>query len=1101
MKKLKHVFGLVLITILTTSLFAQQEWRGAEKTYGLKLGTTKPIRDLLPSSPTDALKLADLKASKPEYVRNFIGRRQVPIHKPGSLPRGADPLLNQAFARDGNIGIAPTVNIEGIDQLGSGSGVPDVNGDVSDQYYMQTVNSTWLQVFDLSGNEVGIPFRANTIWQQIGFSSAGDPILLFDQDAGRWFLTEFPSSSRVLIAVSDTGDPLGSWTAYAFSTQSFPDYPKYGIWSNAYVLTTNEGGFGIAFYTINRLDMLSGTDTVDIQRMTIPRFPNPSWQTTQPVDWNGGMNVAANTYPMIMRINDDAYGVSAVDQVEIYEINVDWKNADATIVTQTDIPTSPYDSEFCSLPGLGFSCVPQPNGTGIDGIPYIFMNACQYRNFGTHSSIVGNFTVDATGLDDAGVRWIELRKTGTDDWVLYQEGTVGSEDGLNRFMGGISIDGMGNIGLGYSVSSEDHFPSLRFTGRRANDQLGKMTVLEYEFATGTGSLNNDRFGDYASMSVDAQDMFWYTGEYIRAGGQWASKIVGFKLIRVPVDIGPRELLSPVSSPSLELELVTACVVNHGLVPQSTFDIGMITPAGDVIVESVTIDSLFTDSLYCHTFSTPVDFTEFGPHLVTIFTSMVLDSNVVNDTCRFTVVKQTTYDASIPRVEGLTQAVCDTFLDFAFVLLNAGAAELTSADIVWSANQGIPDTIHWTGSLDVGEEEQVPVFITGLHEADNTILVYTQLQGDPDQNPMNDSLAFTVFITPGGQRTTLILTTDNFPSETSWEIIDSSGNIVLEGGPYNLEQTEFSEEWCLDTSQCYRFVLLDSFGDGIISYGIEGNFQILNGEGIVVAALSNPDFGLSDTTAFCLQSNCMLTAGVSIKHEVSPDGENGSIRVFASGGLPPMQYSINGGNAFQTSSFFNNLAPGVYNIVVRDGSGCFYTRDVTILGCDIQILAEVTEATGAEIADGSVLLSAVGGNGPLEYSVNGGMSYQTNPLFPNLLPDTFNIVIRDSVDCEVTTEVIVDFSSAVKTTYIGSLVKIYPNPSSGYFHFEVQGVTGTIELTYDILGGDGRLIRSGIASSYSGVIKGAFSLLNRPSGDYYLRFRHPRLDRLHHVIKL
>jgi len=90
---------------------------------------------------------------------------------------------------------------------------------------------------------------------------------------------------------------------------------------------------------------------------------------------------------------------------------------------------------------------------------------------------------------------------------------------------------------------------------------------------------------------------------------------------------------------------------------------------------------------------------------------------------------------------------------------------------------------------------------------------------------------------------------------------------------------------------------------------------------------------------------------------------------------------------------------------------------------------------------------------------------------------------------------------VRTTFVGNLIKVFPNPSSGYFDFEVQGLPGTIELTFDILGGDGRLIRSAVASNYSGIIKGAFSLLNKPSGDYYLRFRHPRLDRMIHVIKL
>ena len=47
-----------------------------------------------------------------------------------------------------------------------------------------------------------------------------------------------------------TGDPTGAYYRYAFITQPddvdggyfFPDYPKYGVWTNSYVLTTRDFG-------------------------------------------------------------------------------------------------------------------------------------------------------------------------------------------------------------------------------------------------------------------------------------------------------------------------------------------------------------------------------------------------------------------------------------------------------------------------------------------------------------------------------------------------------------------------------------------------------------------------------------------------------------------------------------------------------------------------------------------------------------------------------------------------------------------------------------------------------------------------------------------
>jgi hypothetical protein len=623
-----------------------------------------------------------------------------------------------------------------------------------------------------------------------------------------------------------------------------------------------------------------------------------------------------------------------------------------------------------------------------------------------------------------------------------------------------------------------------------------MTVVEHEFATGTGSFNDDRFGDYASMSIDNQDMFWYTGEYILANGRWATKIVGFKLSRDSIDIGPRELSSPVDGADLGVELITACVINHGLVPQTTFEIGLMTVDSIVTIEEVTIDSLFTDSVYCHTFSVPVDLSAFGPHELIVFTAMPADSNIINDTCRFSVYHKTTWDVAIARVEGVNQVLCDTFTEIAFVVRNTGVAELTSANVIWSLNGGDRDTIAWVGSLAENEVEQIPVDISGMVPGDNPVEVYTELpNGNDDQDVLNDTLRFDIHSTPGGQRTVLLLETDDFPDETSWQVLDTSGNVVLQGGPYTETFTIYSEEWCLDTSQCYVFVILDNFGDGL-----EGGFEIMNGEGVIVASLQDGNFGFSDSIRFCLQSNCALVANVIIKHENSPDGDNGTINVFAQGGVSPIQFSIDGGMHYQSSAFFSGLTPGVYKVVVRDGLGCIYIRDVTILDCAMQVVAVVTPATGPVNADGSITISTEGHRGNVMYRLNTG-PFQPSPTFEGLLPDTFNITIRDSVGCMVTIEVIVDFSSATETYFVGNLVKVYPNPSSGYFEFTVEGLPNTIELRYDVLSSEGKLVRSGLASNYSGIMKASFSLRTYPSGEYYLRFRHPGMDRLIPVIKL
>ena len=152
----------------------------------------------------------------------------------------------------------------------------------------------------------------------------------------------------------------------------------------------------------------------------------------------------------------------------------------------------------------------------------------QYRNFGTHATLVGNFVTDVDGNDRGGVRWYELRRSGG-AWSLYQEGTY-APDTTHRWMGSIAMDGGGNIALGYSASSTGVFPSIRYTGRLAGDTLGTMPQVETTIVAGSGSNNSNRWGDYSAMNVDPADdcTFWYTNEYATANGTWNTRVASFR---------------------------------------------------------------------------------------------------------------------------------------------------------------------------------------------------------------------------------------------------------------------------------------------------------------------------------------------------------------------------------------------------------------------------------------------------------------------------------------------------------------------------------------------------------------------------------------------
>ncbi len=100
------------------------------------------------------------------------------------------------------------------------------------------------------------------------------------------------------------------------------------------------------------------------------------------------------------------------------------------------------------------------------------MYRLQYRNFDTYQTLVTNHTVDVNGADRAGIRWYELRNSGS-GWSIRQQATY-SPDNNHRWMGSIAMDKAGNMALGYSVSSSSVFPSIRYAGRLASDSLNTL---------------------------------------------------------------------------------------------------------------------------------------------------------------------------------------------------------------------------------------------------------------------------------------------------------------------------------------------------------------------------------------------------------------------------------------------------------------------------------------------------------------------------------------------------------------------------------------------------------------------------------------------------
>jgi PKD repeat protein len=183
--------------------------------------------------------------------------------------------------------------------------------------------------------------------------------------------------------------------------------------------------------------------------------------------------------------------------------------------------------------------VPQPGSSSrLDPIREVILNSLVYRNLGSYESIVGQFATNINPARsgttvNAGIRWFELRRTGGGNWTLQQEGTFGPGDtSTHHLEGSIATDNKGNIGLGYNVtktSSPTIYATLGYTGRKASDAAGVMTLGENTVAAGAAAETSGRWGDYYQMAVDPSDdcTFWMVGMY-RPSGSWNTRIQDFK---------------------------------------------------------------------------------------------------------------------------------------------------------------------------------------------------------------------------------------------------------------------------------------------------------------------------------------------------------------------------------------------------------------------------------------------------------------------------------------------------------------------------------------------------------------------------------------------
>ncbi len=476
-------------------------------------------------------------------------------HAGKNLPLLLDPVEQNSV-------LGPTANYNiGLNLLGDGyafpnytfvNAPPDTNLAVGDTQVFEGVNSSFVIFNKITGATEAGPFDWHVLFSSLGGDCANgfesDPIVQWDNAAHRWLLAQNTFSAMpylACVAISTTPDALGSYYLYAFSLgNGFPDYPKWGRWSNSWTQTINNFGPGGRGYVggevcvYDRTKLIAGDPTAGQKCFQL----GASDYSLLPADIDSPINPPAGEDDFIIG------GLGTVDNsnLSLYSVHIDWSDPSGATITgtnNTQLISVPNFNPACNGEYRAF-CVPQKGVSDtLDSLGDRLMYRFAYWNDSPlPSSVVTSVAsqpyqhfyvshaVTASG-GQMGTRWYEFRAfqrpVPVTSLVLFQSGTY-SPDSNYRWMGSVAQDKTNDILAGYSISSSSMYPSIGVAGRLKTDPRGSLEP-ELMVVSGTGSQldTGGRWGDYSSMRIDQDGCtFWYTTEFyvLTQNFDWSSQI-------------------------------------------------------------------------------------------------------------------------------------------------------------------------------------------------------------------------------------------------------------------------------------------------------------------------------------------------------------------------------------------------------------------------------------------------------------------------------------------------------------------------------------------------------------------------------------------------
>lgn len=736
---MKTKFLLLLVAILLLSI--QSGFSQAVK--------NEPQKPYMIGKPSKVEYVASIASRMNDLVRPDLSQQQEMLDGRSSKydvvvgkgSQGDDPLAKYS---DNLRHRTPVRTPELVFETGASNSSPtDPAGAVGPNHYISVINTAF-QIFDKDGNSLtgGLVAPNPTI-----FPSGGccDLTASYDNTADRWVLSFL--GGGVQVAVSDGPDPVNDgWTVYSYSAVS--DYQKLSVWRDGYYMTENTGSANKlhVFQRDAMIDAASAGTDPQILSFSLPGLITSGFHSPQVLNISDG-NWPTSGGATVMYMQDDAWGGVSEDHIKLWNVDINWETpGDSEVSAATELTTTPFVSVF---DGGSFSNLTQPGGgVAIDALQATIMNQAQFRKFATHNSALFNFVVDVDGssVEQAGVRWYELRQTADGEpWEIYQEGTYTAPDSRHAWNASLIMDVRGNIGMGYSgmSSANSSNPDVRvgsyYTGRFAQDPINVMTLEEGVIMEGDANISGLRYGDYSKIDIDpANDKkFWFVNEVMSSGRKNVAGV--FQIAsNFNDDLAVISIDSPITGALSNNEYITITIQNLGEADATGFDISYQIDNGSVISETYT-GTLVSGATEQYEFTTPADLsTEGQVYSITSTSLLTGDEDPTNDSTSVEVTHIYANDIGITAITSPTDGEALANESIVVTIENFGTATQSNFQVSYTINGAPAVTENIAESLDAGETMGYEFSTLGNFSMDGLYTIVAKTLLETDSDPSNDS---------------------------------------------------------------------------------------------------------------------------------------------------------------------------------------------------------------------------------------------------------------------------------------------------------------------------------------------------------------------------